>query len=323
MARRSPGPTRGSGSSSRSRGCSRGARRRTTSPTRSSWPAGRASGARSGWRPWRARRPRPGVLGGTAVRAVGRNPPASGPRPGARARARGPPARRAVQRARCPDPRAIRPGTAPAVGARRDHDRDGHPQHPRGDPRRRPGRRPVASSGPRRRRHRGRPAPAANDRRPRPGGGGGPRGTAPPAIRSPAMVARRRAEGRSAAGPGVRSSRASWSVRPSPGRLVVVAATRPFILPPPETVAGRFVEAWADGTIAPHLAATLVEVVLGFAVGGRARAGRRLRPRAECRRRAAALALPGRRAGHPILALAPLFALWFGPGLLGKVVICA
>ena len=91
-----------------------------------------------------------------------------GARPGARPRARGAAARRAVQRARCADPRAVRPRAAPPLGARGDDDRHGHPQHPRGDPRRRPGRRDVAAPRPgRRRRSPVDAAAAADPRRPR------------------------------------------------------------------------------------------------------------------------------------------------------------
>ena len=82
--------------------------------------------------------------------------------------------------------------------------------------------------------------------------------------------------------------------------------------------------ALADGTIEPHLAATLLEVALGFAVGAGLGPRRRLRPGAQRRSSSAS----SRRTSSPlqatpILALAPLMALWFGPGLLGKVVICA
>ena len=99
----------------------------------------------------------------------------------------------------------------------------------------------------------------------------------------------------------------------------------PFILPPPESVAARFVAAWADGTIAPHAWTTLVEVALGFARRARASAlvvGYGARPVA---RSSSALLSPYLVAAQatPILALAPLLALWFGPGLLAKVVICA
>ena len=107
-------------------------------------------------------------------------------------------------------------------------------------------------------------------------------------------------------------------------KLVVVLGGYPvFILPAPEVVAARFVSAWADGTMEPHAAQTLVEVLLGFAVGasaglvaGYALARSRLAERVLSPYLVAAQATP-------ILALAPLLALWFGSGLLSKVVICA
>jgi len=106
-------------------------------------------------------------------------------------------------------------------------------------------------------------------------------------------------------------------------KLVVVAAALPvFILPPPEDVATRFVTAWTDGTMLPHAWTTIVEVVLGFAVGGACGV---LTGYALARFRAVDRVLaPYLVAAQavPILALAPLLALWFGPGLLAKVVIC-
>ena len=105
--------------------------------------------------------------------------------------------------------------------------------------------------------------------------------------------------------------------------IVVVGGLPVFILPPPEVVAARFVRAWTDGTIPPHFGATLQEVILGFLVGaglalvigyGLARSvlvGRLLSPYLVAAQ------------ATPILALAPLLALWFGAGLLSKVVICS
>jgi NitT/TauT family transport system permease protein len=105
--------------------------------------------------------------------------------------------------------------------------------------------------------------------------------------------------------------------------VVVLSGLPPFILPPPETVAARLVEAILEGTIAPHLGATAVEILLGFTVGaglavmiGYALARSSLVERLLSPYLVAAQAVP-------ILALAPLLALWFGPGLLGKVVICS
>ena len=105
--------------------------------------------------------------------------------------------------------------------------------------------------------------------------------------------------------------------------IVVVTGLRPFILPPPELVAARFVAAWTDGTIEPHLGSTLVEVILGFVVGaGLALVIGYALARSAVVERLLSPYLVAAQA-TPILALAPLFALWFGSGLLGKVVICA
>jgi NitT/TauT family transport system permease protein len=107
-------------------------------------------------------------------------------------------------------------------------------------------------------------------------------------------------------------------------QLVVVVGGYPsWILPDPATVFSRFVTAWTDGTMAPHALATLQEIVLGFIVGAAAGllAGFLL-----ARSRTVNLVLsPYLVAAQstPVLALVPLLILWFGPGLLSKVVICA
>jgi NitT/TauT family transport system permease protein len=105
--------------------------------------------------------------------------------------------------------------------------------------------------------------------------------------------------------------------------LVVVTGYPPFILPPPEQVATRFVRAWADGTIAPHAVRTVVEVALGFGLGaslavvvGYLLARVRIAERVLSPYIVAAQAIP-------ILVFAPLMALWFGPGITAKVLICA
>ena len=104
--------------------------------------------------------------------------------------------------------------------------------------------------------------------------------------------------------------------------VVIVGGLPRFILPSPEEVGARFVSAWADGTIEPHAWTTLVEVVLGFAAGasvglavGYVLARSRLAERLISPYLVAAQAVP-------ILALAPLLATWFGPGLFAKVLIC-
>ncbi len=105
--------------------------------------------------------------------------------------------------------------------------------------------------------------------------------------------------------------------------IVVLAGLPPFILPAPEVVGARFAEAWLDGTVWPHFVTTMVEIALGFAVGlvlalvaGYGLARSALFERLASPYLVAAQAVP-------VLVLAPLLVLWFGPGLLSKVVICA
>ncbi len=105
--------------------------------------------------------------------------------------------------------------------------------------------------------------------------------------------------------------------------VVIVSGFPPFILPPPEAVAGRLVQAWTTGTIEPHAAATLLEIGLGFLVGTLLAlpVGYGLARSAIIARLVSPYIVAAQ--ATPILALAPVLVLWFGPGLLGKVVICA
>jgi NitT/TauT family transport system permease protein len=105
--------------------------------------------------------------------------------------------------------------------------------------------------------------------------------------------------------------------------IVVVSGFPPFILPPPESVFRRLAEAWADGTIAPHAWATLQEIGLGFVAGAILALviGYGLGRSALVARLISPYIVAAQ--ATPILALAPVLVLWFGPGLLGKVVICA
>lgn len=104
--------------------------------------------------------------------------------------------------------------------------------------------------------------------------------------------------------------------------IVLIGNYPSFILPPPEDVADRLVKAWADGIMTPHALTTLAEVGLGFGVG--AGAGLAIGYGLARSPLVARLISPYIVAAQatPILALAPLLALWFGPGLTSKVVIC-
>jgi NitT/TauT family transport system permease protein len=105
--------------------------------------------------------------------------------------------------------------------------------------------------------------------------------------------------------------------------IVVVGGYPEYILPTPEAVAERGVQAVATGVLWDHTAATLVEVILGFALGATAAvavgiglAKSVLVERALSPYIVAAQAVP-------ILALAPLLDIWFGGGLMARVAICA
>ena len=106
-------------------------------------------------------------------------------------------------------------------------------------------------------------------------------------------------------------------------QLVVVLGRLPaFILPGPADVAARFVRAWTDGTIWPHFITTVSEVVLGFAAGALAGVvvGYTLARFGFVARIASPYLVAAQAV--PILAVAPLLSLWFGTGLVAKVVVC-
>ena len=106
-------------------------------------------------------------------------------------------------------------------------------------------------------------------------------------------------------------------------KLAIALGSLPsFVLPQPEAVAAAFVDGWTDGTIAPHAWTTFVEGMLGFAVGaGTGLVAGFVLARSRIVERILTPFLVAAQA-VPILVLAPLFALWFGPGILAKVVIC-
>jgi NitT/TauT family transport system permease protein len=105
--------------------------------------------------------------------------------------------------------------------------------------------------------------------------------------------------------------------------VVIAGDYPPFILPAPELVGARFIDAWADGILAPHTITTLTEIALGFTAG--ATAGVVVGYLLARSRLAERLLSPYLVAAQatPILALAPLIYLWLGTGLMGKVLICS
>jgi NitT/TauT family transport system permease protein len=105
--------------------------------------------------------------------------------------------------------------------------------------------------------------------------------------------------------------------------LVTAGGYRPFILPGPALVAERFVAAAQSGVLWQHTSATLVEALGGFTIAlvlglamGYILAHLRWLERALAPVLAASQAIP-------VIAVAPLIILWFGPGLLSKLLIAA
>lgn len=105
--------------------------------------------------------------------------------------------------------------------------------------------------------------------------------------------------------------------------LTVVGGYPDFILPAPEVVAARGVRAIGSGILWEHTAVTLVEIVLGFAVGAMAAiaTGVALGKSVLIERVLSPYIVAAQAV--PILALAPLLDIWFGGGLLARVLICA
>lgn len=105
--------------------------------------------------------------------------------------------------------------------------------------------------------------------------------------------------------------------------LVEIGGYPPFILPAPEVVGERLLRAWAQGTMTPHALTTLTAIASGFALGaGLALLVGYLLARSALAEKLLSPYLVAAQA-TPILALAPLIALWFGTGLAPKVIICA
>ena len=96
-----------------------------------------------------------------------------------------------------------------------------------------------------------------------------------------------------------------------------------FLLPSPTAVWQKFLSLARDGTLLYHASATLYEVLLGLFFGsllatclGYALAKSNLLEKMLSPYLVASQAIP-------VVAIAPLLIIWFGPGMFSKVLICA
>jgi NitT/TauT family transport system permease protein len=96
-----------------------------------------------------------------------------------------------------------------------------------------------------------------------------------------------------------------------------------FILPTPLQVAVRFWQSWADGSLVRHLLTTLVEVLAGLTLGaGFATLTGYWLAKSRPAERLLSPYLVASQA-LPMVAIAPLLIIWFGSGLVSKILICA
>jgi len=96
-----------------------------------------------------------------------------------------------------------------------------------------------------------------------------------------------------------------------------------FILPSPLQVGARFLRAFSDGSLARHTGTTLIEILAGLGIGvilavvlGYFLARSRFLETVLQPFLVASQAVP-------VVAIAPLLIIWFGPGIFSKILICA
>jgi len=105
--------------------------------------------------------------------------------------------------------------------------------------------------------------------------------------------------------------------------LVRLTGFQAFILPGPGLVWQRFLQASADGSLLRHTLVTLSEVLVGLALGVSAATslGYLLAKSPVVERLLAPYIVASQSV--PVVAIAPLLIIWFGPGMFSKVLICA
>lgn len=105
--------------------------------------------------------------------------------------------------------------------------------------------------------------------------------------------------------------------------IVRVGDLAPFILPGPDRVAARLAEMVSNGSLWRHSSVTLVEVLTGLATGLAAAIlfGYLVAKSWVIEQILSPLIVASQ--AIPIVALAPLLIIWFGPEMLSKVLVCA
>jgi len=96
-----------------------------------------------------------------------------------------------------------------------------------------------------------------------------------------------------------------------------------FILPGPGLVWRRFIQSLSDGQLLRHAFATLLEVIAGLLLGGLAATvlGYLLSKSHTLEKLISPYLVASQ--SIPIVAIAPLLVIWFGPGIFSKILICS
>jgi NitT/TauT family transport system permease protein len=96
-----------------------------------------------------------------------------------------------------------------------------------------------------------------------------------------------------------------------------------FILPGPGLVWRRFLQSLASGQLLQHTWVTLFEVLAGLLIGGFAATGLGyLLAKSSPLEKLLSPYLVASQS-LPVVAIAPLLVIWFGPGILSKILICS
>ncbi|MFH1446682.1 MAG: ABC transporter permease [Chloroflexota bacterium] len=104
--------------------------------------------------------------------------------------------------------------------------------------------------------------------------------------------------------------------------MVSIFAFPPFILPSPAQVAQRAVNAFREGLLQRHFMTTLTEVLLGLLIGSSLATfmGYILAKSRALEKLVSPYLVASQ--SIPIVAIAPLLVIWFGPSMLSKILIC-
>ncbi|HAY85800.1 MAG TPA: ABC transporter permease [Chloroflexi bacterium] len=105
--------------------------------------------------------------------------------------------------------------------------------------------------------------------------------------------------------------------------IVWIGDLEPFILPTPGLIMARFIRTLQDGSLFRHFGITLFEVISGLILGATVATGTGylLAKSPHLERILSPYIVASQSV--PIVAIAPLLIIWFGPGMLSKVLTCA